>query len=78
MPKGPQGQKRKAEAIGMASEAKHGAPFPAQFAAWARGEIEEATERLQYKSLRKVCREKLNARISYLSRAVDRIEKNHA
>jgi hypothetical protein len=75
MLKKPQSQKRSADVIGMASPSKHDTPFPAQFAAWARDEIEEAAERLQYKSLRKVCREKLNARISYLSRAIDRMEK---
>jgi len=75
MPKGPQGQKRKADVIEMASSSKHHAQFPAHFADWARGEIEDATERLQYKSLRKLCRQKLNARISYLSQAIDRVRK---
>ena len=52
--------------------------FPAQFVDWAKGEIGEANERLRYKSLRKACREKLTARISYLHRAIERLEKNHA
>jgi len=52
--------------------------FPAQFVAWATGEIEEAGERLQYKSLRKACREKLNSRIAYLNQAIERIKKNRA
>lgn len=50
--------------------------FPAEFVNWAKGEIEEAAERLQYKSLRKLCREKLNARISYLNQAIHRVEKS--
>ena len=65
MPKGPQGHKRNAEPNDQ---------FPAQFVDWAKGEIGEAAERLQYKSLRKACRQKLTARISYLNRAIDRIE----
>jgi len=78
MPKGPQGQKRKADGAVPAIASKHAMQFPAQFADWARGEIEDATERLQYKSLRKVCREKLNVRISYLNQAIERMKKNRA
>jgi len=40
----------------------------------AKGDTDEATERLQYKSPRRACREKLNARISHLRRAIDRVE----
>ena len=52
--------------------------FPDQFQNWAKSEIDEATERLSYRSLRKACREKLNARISYLNQAIDRITKGHS
>ena len=62
----------------MGSKSKYTAEFPAMFSDWAKAEIEDATERLQYKSLRKVCREKLTARISYLQRAIERIEKTPA
>ena len=65
MPKRPQDQK---------PTAGPGDEFPAEFVDWAKGEIGEAAVRLQYKSLRKACREKLTARISYLNRAIDRIE----
>jgi hypothetical protein len=64
--------------IGMVLKSKHDGQFPAQFADWARGEIEDATERLHYKSLRKACRGKLNARISYLNQAIDSMKKNRA
>ena len=70
MPKRHQGHTRKTVVTGNAG---HGDQFPSQFVDWARGEIGEATERLQYKSLRKACREKLTARISYLSRAIGRV-----
>ena len=70
MPKGPQSPKRKRIVTGNAGPSDQ---FPSQFMDWARGEIGEATERLQYKSLRKACREKLTARISYLSRAIGRV-----
>lgn len=62
----------------MAGKSKYQDEFPAQFVDWAKGEIEDAAERLQYKSLRKLCREKLNARISYLNQAIDRVGKNNA
>jgi len=62
----------------MATKPKLKDQFPAQFVTWAKGEIEEAGERLQYKSLRKACREKLNARIAYLNQAIDRLVKTHA
>jgi hypothetical protein len=62
----------------MARKATHQDQFPAQFIDWANGEIEEARERLQYKSLRKLCREKLTARVSYLNQAIERITKPHA
>jgi hypothetical protein len=62
----------------MAGKSKYEDQFPAQFVNWAKGEIEDAVERLQYKSLRKVCREKLNARVSYLNQAIDRVRKTHA
>ena len=39
-----------------------------------RGEIGEATERLQYKLLRKASRDKLTARIAYLGWAIERVE----
>jgi len=78
VPKELQKQKRKADGAGPAIASKHAMQFSAQFADWAKGEIEDATERLQYKSLRKICREKLNARISYLNQAMDRIKKNRA
>jgi len=51
--------------------------FPAQFVDWAKGEIEDAAERLRYKSLRKVCREKLVSRIANLNQAIERFEKSH-
>jgi len=79
MPKGPQGQKRPADAIGNAVHVmRNEDQFAGQFVDWAKGEIGEAAERLQYKSLRKLCREKLNARISYLNQAIDRIQKRRA
>jgi len=58
----------------MAGKAKSDDQFLAQFSDWAKGEIEEAAERLQTKSLRKACREKLNFRIAYLNQATERFE----
>ena len=79
MPKGSQGQKRPADAIGnVVHVMRNENQFAVQFVDWAKGEIGEAAERLQCKSLRKVCREKLNARISYLNQAIDRIEKRRS
>jgi hypothetical protein len=39
-----------------------------------KGEIGEATERAQYKPLRKACQDKLTARIAYLGWAIERVE----
>ena len=58
----------------MANQARQHDPFAAQFMDWAKGEVEEAAMRLRYVSLRKACREKLNARISYLNQAIARLQ----
>jgi len=62
----------------MAKKSARKDEFPAQFLDWAKGEIADAKERLEYRSLRKLCREKLTARVAYLNQAIDRIKKPHA